>query len=298
MAYSWFQFAIRPMTTFLLLLAATVLAAWIVGISSLRRPFLPPSTSFNKSAAYFLGCLLWLASTLLVFFAAALSINVTVIAISLGFSLTFFILALVLIHKQRIAQGLLAAAAPLPLLLFLAFEVTPLLNNHIIPMLESEPAEFTAACKSVGASYLRSPATPVHSIAYRWIGDSKRDYVRYEIGRYGRIGGMDGGGFGKRYPRLEEALNFKMHEGATYQERVTSADIQVTYRVSPESELRKAPIHQGLVTRELTVTDQRDGQVLATLVYVVDLSDRRICGPIVDNELSENTFLAKALALE
>lgn len=287
------------MTNLYFLLLAAAMAAWTLGIRLLRRPSpQPTATLMSKGKAIFLACCLWTIGTFLVFGVTALSINAPLIVISLIFSFSFLVLALMLIGKSRIDDGLLAAVAPLPLLLFLVLEVAPLLENHIIPMLESEPAEFTTACKSAGANYIRQPATPVHSVAYRWIGESSRDYVRYEVGRYGRIGSKDGGGLGKRYTRLNDALNFKMPEGTTAQERMKSADVLVTYRVLPESELRKAPIAQGLVTRELIVTDQRDGQVLATLVYVVDLNDRRICGPIVDNVLSEYSFLAKALTLE
>lgn len=223
----------------------------------------------------------------------------TVVVISLGFSVSFLLLALVLIHKLRTGIGLLTAAAPLPLFLLLVFVVMPLLTNHVIPMLETEPAEFTAACRNAGANYLRSPAKPVHSILYKWVGSSGRDVVYYKLGRYGRIEQMwDGSAPGERYPRLEAALKAKPHEGVSQQERLASADVVVTYRVSPESELRKAPVIQGLVTRELTVVDQRDGQLLATLIYVVDRGDRRICGPLVNGVLSEHAFLAKALALD
>lgn len=289
------------MATLFILLAAAVLAAWTLGIWLLRRTSSQPSaTSISKGIAYFVACCVWAVGAYLVFVLALLSINATLIAVSLGFSLTFLLLALVLVHKSWTAHGMLAAAAPLPLLIFLAFVVNPLLENHIIPMLESEPAEFTDACRNAGANYIRPPATLVHSIAYRWIGNSSRDYVCYTMTRYGRVGGMyGGGGCGEeRYPKLKEALNFKKLDGATSEERKKVADVLVTYRVSPESELQKAPVAQGLVTRELTVTDQRDGQLLATLMYVVDLHDHRICGPIVDGVFNEHAFLAKALALD
>lgn len=104
------------------------------------------------------------------------------------------------------------------------------------------------------------------------------------------------GGKRYRYPRLERALRSDQHD---YQDNeINSADILVTYSLSPDYKVSNAPFGNGLAVYELLVTDQRDRKMIATMRYIIDQDDRRICGPIRDNVLSENAFLAKALALE
>lgn len=229
-----------------------------------------------------------------------------------------YIGALIFFFKPKTSKNVtlnaLALASP-PLIVFVMFWVSAIVETDVIPLFEHESPAFTAACKNAGAQFFNTPATPVRSIAY----DSKheQDYSRYKLGKYGRLGEM--GGFDKRFPRFDEAVEFTEHRQKNYglppnspgsyirifpksNSRISAtsmtADILVTYQLSPEDEFTKAPIHQGPVTHKLTVTDRRDGQTLATLRYVVDTKDRRICGPLIDDVLSEKAFLAKALGLE
>lgn len=202
---------------------------------------------------------------------------------------------------KNITLNALALASP-PLILIVIFKLYIEVTTYVVPLFEHESSAFAEACKSSGAQYLKPPAKPASSIAHDWNGDHELGYSRYELGRYGRLGGM--GGFDKRIPRFDEAIIFTEYKRTsnaglstsatgsyvrTYSKDIShrfavstlTADILITHRVSPEEELSKAPINQGPVTHELTVTDRRDDQLLATLKYVVDQRDRRICGPII-----------------
>lgn len=171
---------------------------------------------------------------------------------------------------------------------------------------------FTAACKDAGEHFFRRPSKPVHSIEL----DGQSMMARYGVGRHGRLQTFQIGVMGTPMPRFDKAIKFidarepgppirykrRWPNARTLRKRysgvvvdASSANVLVTFHSYPRDELRKAQDAQGPVTHELVVTDRRDGVLLATMKYVVDWKDHRICGPIHNHVLSEKAFLARAL---
>lgn len=274
-----------------------------------------------KGTIYFLIVLFWGISAYLAYIVSLLSINETIVAIVGWSSVGCLAVALVLVSRQKIYRAVAVALAPAPVLIIGVLWLGNLLRIYIVPLFETEPREFTTACKDVGAHFFKMPALPVHSIAY---DPSENIIGLYKTGRYGRLGQI--GGFDAPMPRFDAAIEFTEHRRG-YGDGITStdsgsyvrlmpksndlndryrgnvvesltADVLVTYRVFPKEELAKAPIAQGPVTHELTVTDRRDGQEIASMRYVIDQKGHHICGPMKNNVLSEKAFLAKALGLD
>lgn len=248
----------------------------------------------------------WGISAYLAMIMARLSINETIVLlVGLGdvacFGAAFYFL--VWREKAKFLLGFMSAIAPAPALIVILF-VTSEIDRYIVPLFEVPPAEYTAACKDAGEHVFRYPSKPVHSIAF----SDQSMVTRYKIGLYGRLEEI--GGFPQYDPRFNKAIKFiEVREpGAaqrykrtwqkssnTRQRHVSvdvnapSADILVTYHTYRSG--------RWATTHELTVTDRRDGALLAKMKYTVDEKDRRICGPIHNGVLSENDFLTRALNL-
>ncbi|MCC6208763.1 MAG: hypothetical protein IT488_11495 [Gammaproteobacteria bacterium] len=293
---SFLQLLINPVV--LVIFASAVISTiWLIGRILRSRTKTDEAPAVYKGIVLLIAFCMWAFSAYAIYALAHFSINQTVIDLVFYSNFIFLVVAFVLILKNKTVAGLSVAVAPLPAVVMCVVILNAVME-YVVPLFETESPEFTEACKNTGAQFFRTPTLPVSSISYHWTGKSTRGFAIYELGRYGRLAGMSGGGLDKHYPRLKEALKFNEHKPPANDDFQPLADIIVTYRIFPEEELAKAPIHQGPVTHELTVTDQRDGQTLATMRYVIDQKDRRICGPISNNVLSEYDFLAKALALE
>lgn len=203
------------------------------------------------------------------------------------------------------------AASPTPLLIAGAV-LSGVFQYFVTPILESEP--YTSACLNAEESYFTTPEKPIRSIAYDWEGDYDPGANTYKVGLFGRLTGIN------RNERLQidNSVTFtERRRGNNYGAQITgakyvrqrfrddsgsevetlTADILVTYHLSPEQELSKAATNRGPVTHEILVTDRRSGQRIASLRYVIDQKNWRICGPIKNRILSEDEFLLKALKL-
>ena len=303
-----------------IVIAAIPFAFWLTD-GGLGKETSRKATSFGrKCATYFTVVLFWAISAYIAFIVAMLSINETIIAAVIWSSVGCLVAALVLAFTQKKYLAFSVALAPAPVLIVGVLLLGSLLATYVIPLFETESSEFTTACRNSGSHFFRAPVMPVHSIAY----DPNSGIARYKTGLYGRLDEI--GGFDSPIPRFDDAIEFTEHrrgygDGITstdsgsyvrlmpksndlndrYRGKVVeslTADVLVTYRIFPKEELAKAPIAQGPVTHELTVTDRRDGQTIASVRYVVDQKGRRICGPMTNNVLSEKAFLAKALGLD
>lgn len=197
--------------------------------------------------------------------------------------------------------------------------------NDPIALYTRETAEFSTLCKDVGVKLMEKPVVPVRSLAYDWdpqrmIG---RPFVdRIEMDSNGRIGVI--GGFSK--PNSAEAqkkIPFEFTEsrrdpvraGAAtvnpsapyyhfpdfsstqpyYGVEKLSADVLAYLDIDKPDEMRKAPIRQGAVRYQLTLTDRRSGAVLGVQTYVVDRINNRACGANVDNTISQAAFIYDAI---
>ncbi len=196
--------------------------------------------------------------------------------------------------------------------------------NDPIKLLSHETPEFTALCKDVGVKLLEKPAAPVRSIAYDfdpkrisgWTGAS-----RVEVDEDGRTLGF--GGFSKRNStEATKAASFEFTErragdgaGAAtinpsapyyhfpaisakqpyYGVDELSADVRAFLDVNKPDEYRKAPISQGAIRYQITLTDRRSGAVLGVQTYVVDRLNNRACGVNVGSVISPSAFIFDAI---
>lgn len=196
--------------------------------------------------------------------------------------------------------------------------------NDPIKLLSHETSEFTALCKDAGVKLLEKPAGPVRSIAYDV--DPKRvsgwsSASRVEVDEDGRTLGF--GGFSKRNStEATKVASFEFTErragdgaGAAsinpsapyyrFPGRGTNqpyygvdnlgADVLAVLDVDKPNEYRKAPIGQGAIRYQITLTDRRSGAVLGVQVFVVDRLNHRACGVNVDNVISPSAFVFDAI---
>ena len=195
--------------------------------------------------------------------------------------------------------------------------------NDPIKLLSHETPEFTALCKDVGVKLLEKPLGPVRSIAYDvdpkrisgWSGAS-----RIEVDEDGRTLGF--GGFSKRNStEATKVASFEFTErrggdgaGAAtinpsapyYRFPATrqpyhgvnelSADVRAVLDVDKPDEYRKAPIKQGAIRYQITLTDRRSNRVIGVQTYVVDRLNHRACGVNVDNVISPSAFIFDAIS--
>ena len=194
--------------------------------------------------------------------------------------------------------------------------------NDPVKLLSHETPEFTALCKNVGVKLLAKPVAPVRSIAYDvdpkrisgWSGAS-----RVEVDEDGRTLGF--GGFSKRNStEATKVASFEFTErragdgaGAAtinpsapyyrfpaiqqpyYGINELSADVQAFLDVDKPDEYRKAPIRQGAIRYQITLTDRRSGAVLGVQTYVVDRLNHRACGVNVGSVISQSAFIFDAI---
>jgi hypothetical protein len=76
-----------------------------------------------------------------------------------------------------------------------------------------------------------------------------------------------------------------------------SADILVVADISDPAELDNPVAAQGLVRYALTATDRRDGKLLGTMVYVIDMAHERACGANSKNRIDVEGFMLQAAAI-
>ena len=192
-----------------------------------------------------------------------------------------------------------------------AFLIGKYALSFLIP--DSEP--FISECRTAGATFTKLPASPVRSIAYDWNTRYSPPFNRFDV-RFGtRITSLGRSDF--PYPKSIEFTERKRSNlegrpaqgpdgpyirfprtGAYYSIPAPTADVLVYSRASPEEELQKAQSEQGIVRYEVTVTDRRTEERLASLRYIIDARQRRGCGLTGENTMSERSFVLKAIGLE
>jgi hypothetical protein len=193
--------------------------------------------------------------------------------------------------------------------------------NDPVKLLVHETSEFKALCKDAGVKLFEKPVAPVRSIAYDF--NPKRIWgwsgaTRVEVDEDGRTLGF--GGFSYRNSAeasKESRFEFTERRAGDGAGRATinpsapyyhfptnqpyygvdhlSADILAFLDVDKPDEYRKAPIAQGAIRYQITLTDRRSGAVLGEQVFVVDRLNHRACGVNVDNVISPSAFIFDAI---
>lgn len=220
------------------------------------------------------------------------------------------------VRQARGGKGPRAAfALVLPMFLVTGALQVFQLGKYAFSLVVPDSEAFLAECKSSGAKYFKRPIAPVRSIAYDWNTKSNPPFNRFEIQLGTRIASR--GRSNLPHPNSIEFVERKRSSlegrpsrgpdgpyirfpqtGDYYAITSLTADVLVHYEITPEEELRKAEVDQGIVRYEVTVTDRRTDEQLATLKYVIDAKQRRGCGLTGEKEMSERAFVLRATGLE
>lgn len=220
------------------------------------------------------------------------------------------------VKKAKVGKGPQSAFA-LALPMFLVTGALQLfqLGKYGLSLVSPDSETFLSECKGTGAEYIRRPAMPVRSIAYNWDTKHSPPFNRFEVKFGTRVTSLGHSDF--PHPSSIEFVERKRSNlegrpvqgpdgpyirfpktGSYYSITALTADVLVHYQLSPEEELKKAAVDQGIVRYEITVTDRRTEEKLASLFYILDAKQRRGCGLTGENTMNERAFVLKAIGLE
>ena len=218
------------------------------------------------------------------------------------------LLSLALCFRGKHSAGLATAASTLPggfpatLIGSVAFTV--------FGSLRPNTPEFDLACKDAGARYIASPLTPIQSIAYDWQPATEAPSINFfSVSERGNIANRRGG-----VPEFPPSIQFTEsrccrfegrplnkvgpytrhpNNGAYFGVTELSADALVTFKTSQTDQQGGQPLQ----IVDIAVSDRRDGQLLATLRYVLDEERQRGCGVTSNGIMDETAFIAKAVGI-
>jgi hypothetical protein len=176
---------------------------------------------------------------------------------------------------------------------------------------KSSDREFQAKCRAAGTTFATRARAPVRSIAHDWKPGWTPRFGTYELDSHGRIGSAYGAALNRpadldfverRYSPLQRRIPGdnatyvrESRDGSFYAVRELSADVLVMHDVSGPGVLAGRGVEQGLVQYTLTVSDQRTGDTLGTMVYWVDHTERRACGANSNGAINEAAFIRQAI---
>ena len=184
-------------------------------------------------------------------------------------------------------------------------------GQGVFALVEPIPTEVAETCKSGGPRYLLSPATPVHSIAFVWKTSLERgrfSYVNKDARKFGRFRFLDEieypqtvhfierefhGGFGVRTDEHWPFMS-KPNGGVFVGAAESIADALVTYEIT---KLSKVDAKNMFELADITVSDRRNGQVLASLRYPTDGHNTPLCGETSPGEVNIAEFIFRAIGV-
>ena len=200
--------------------------------------------------------------------------------------------------------------------------------SFLVAFVKPDSPAFTSECRTAGAQYYKLPTSPVRSIAYDWDGKhAPRFITKFSVSFGGRVVESmlfsDGYSDDYPYPSVIEFTERKRRpdskgspseapgpyvrfprwdgryprQNTSYGIATLTADALVTYQFTSTEALGEPSPQQGIVTYDLTVTDRRDAEKLASLRYVMDQKKDRACGLTGDNEMDEQKFVLKAIGV-
>lgn len=194
-----------------------------------------------------------------------------------------------------------------------------------VSFLAPDSPAFKSACRTAGAQFHKLPTSPVHSIAYDWNGDyTPRIITHFTLGFGGHTDSMgftDGyfdsfpyppaiefterkrrpdskespAGASGPYVRLPRWDGRFPRKDTSYGIETLTADALVAYQFTSTEDVQEATPKKGIVTYDLTVTDRRNGEKLASLRYVIDEKKERACGATAGATMNERAFVLQAV---
>jgi hypothetical protein len=224
--------------------------------------------------------------------------------------------------RSRVPFPLLGWAFVPPIMFLMPLLFAP---SNPLALSAKETGEFDAACQDAGVRLMEKPIAPVRSMAYDWNPEriSMDPHVwRIGLDESGRILSI-GGGPSLRFKDAKKEMEFDYTEyrrDARYigtqwvssspiynrfqknniKEPIVgvdklSADVLAFLDVDKPRELHKAPVNQGAIRFQLTLTDRRSGTVLGVQSFVVDQVNNRACGANAGNDISHSAFIYDAI---
>lgn len=207
---------------------------------------------------------------------------------------------------------IMAIALMLPAFIVTAGLWIFLKGRQIVLSVLPNSSEFDVVCKAAGPHYILKPSKVVESIAYDWEpGTYPPDINYFKVDARGNVSGLRGG-----LPSFPAAIKFiegrccqyeggpRNHVGPFVRHPNTgeyfgitelTADVLVTYK---RSDAEVPSSQAGLKAVDITVTDRRDGQTLATLRYLLDRERRRGCGAVSNGAMDEQAFIHRAVGID
>lgn len=173
--------------------------------------------------------------------------------------------------------------------------------------------DFAEACKGAQVHIVARPTQPAKSIAFDFSPRVKRELkTYYRLTSGGRILGTgDVDWYATRRNQIAyweerntwtsgssrpQYMRFQQRGPSTPIDSL-SADILVMAEISDPAELDKPVAAQGLIRYALTATDRRDGKLLGTMVYVIDMVRNRACGANSKDRIDVEGFMLQAAAI-
>lgn len=196
--------------------------------------------------------------------------------------------------------------------------VVALASMLVFPALssfKSNSPKFDLACKDVGPRFMAKPASAVESLAYDWEPATYPPRINYfTMDARGNVSNLQG-----NLPRFPKSIKFtegrccqfegaptngvrpfirRMNDGGNdasyFGVPDLSADVLVKYEVS---RIDPTDRESSLESVGISVWDRRDGQLLATMRYLLDRQARRGCGSTSDGVMDEQMFVRKAIGI-
>jgi hypothetical protein len=220
------------------------------------------------------------------------------------------LVSLVLCARKKGGIAVLTAAGTLPTAYIAGVAFT--IVGSVYESRKANTPEFEAACKNAGATFIATPAAPVHSIAYDWEGKYPPQLNYFTVGSNGNLTDLRGGVGLSPYP---SAITFTEGRCCQYEGRplngigpyirrpnggeyfgVTelTADALVMYRSSP---IGLQTAESNLTQFHVDVVDRRDGRPLASLRYLLDTRKQRGCGTTTQGVMNERAFVLQAIGV-
>lgn len=211
------------------------------------------------------------------------------------------------IKKAKKGDGAKAAfVLALPMPIVSAMHVVFLVVSHAISFVIPNSEAFSRECETAGVQFFKAPSAPVRSIAYYRETKYYPPFTKFSVTGGTRITSLS-----YSNPTHPASIEFvetgpnsvgdpyfrQIQSGQKSGVATITADVVVSYKLSPEEELRKAPTNQGVVKYEVTVVDRRTNEALAYLRYLIDSKNGRACGLTGENIMNERSFVLKAIGL-
>lgn len=209
--------------------------------------------------------------------------------------------AFLLCLRRQQATGIAMAAASLPI----AFALSIIADTavDIFSSLMPSSNEFQQMCKAAATTYNKRPSQPVRSIAFDWRGEYRAQHTYFHAGWNGRVNSAGSMSFHpgpaqieftEERPESGQGFIRRPRQGnPIYPVSTLTADVIVVSHWEPVPQTKKL---SGMRRHEVTVSDRRNSELLATTVYFLSADGKLGCagageGGAVDQKL----FALKAL---